>query len=103
MGISIRNSNGSDAHSGSSASADPARVGSLAEYARLLEDVRRDYDRTEEMYERAVEADLDPGHANSLGNYALFLESVRRDYDRAEEMYERAIAADPGRLFRGWF
>ena len=90
MGISIRNSNGSDAHSGSSASADSARVGSLAEYARLLEDVRRDYDRTEEMYERAVEAD--PDHANSLGDYALFLHYARRDYDRAEEMYERAIA-----------
>jgi len=84
MGISIRNSNGSDVHAGSSASADPARAGSLAEYAQLLEDVRRDYDRAEEMYEWTVEAD--PDHANNLGDYALFLHYARRDYDRAEEM-----------------
>ena len=72
----------------------------LVDYAQFLETVRRDYDRAEEMYKRAVEAD--PNNANSLGNYADFLETVRRDYDRAEEMYKRAVEADHGRLFRGW-
>ena len=54
--------------------------------------VRRDYDRVEEMYERAIKAD--PTNADILGYYADFLEGFRRDYDRAEEMYERAIEAD---------
>ena len=30
---------------------------SLVDYAQFLETVRRDYDRAEEMYKRAVEAD----------------------------------------------
>ena len=73
---------------------------SLVDYAWLLENVRGDYDRAEEMYKRAIEAD--PDHANNLGNYAVFLKNARRDYDRAEEMYKRAVEADHGRLFRGW-
>ena len=60
MGISIRDSNGSDARTGSSTPADPARANSLADYARFLHDVRRDYDRAERLYERAIEAD--PNH-----------------------------------------
>jgi len=62
-------------------------------YALFLKTIRRDYDRAEAMYERAIKAD--PNHANNLGNYANFLETIRRDYDRAEAMYERAIKADP--------
>ena len=62
-------------------------------YAFFLTDVRRDYDRAQDMYERAINAD--PNHANNLGNYAVFLKNVRRDYDRAQDMYERAINADP--------
>ena len=92
MGISIQGSSGSDAHAGSSTPADPATVSRLVDYAWFLHDVRRDYDRAEEMYERAVEAD--PNYANNLGNYANFLKNVRHDYDRAEEMYERAVEAD---------
>ena len=76
MGISIRDSSGSGARTGSSTLADPARADSLADYARFLEKVRRDYDRAEAMYERAIEAD--PNHADNLGNYARFLESARR-------------------------
>jgi len=62
-------------------------------YAFFLTDVRRDYDRAQDMYERAINAD--PNHANNLGNYAVFLKNVRREYDRAQDMYERAINADP--------
>ena len=62
-------------------------------YAVFLETVRREYDRAEAMYERAITAD--PTDADNLGNYAVFLKTVRREYDRAEAMYERAITADP--------
>ena len=62
-------------------------------YALFLKTIRRDYDRAEAMYERAIKAD--PNHADILGVYAVFLETIRRDYDRAEAMYERAIKADP--------
>ena len=62
-------------------------------YALFLKTIRRDYDRAEAMYERAIKAD--PNHADILGVYADFLETIRRDYDRAEAMYERAIKADP--------
>ena len=93
MGISIRDSSGSVAHTGSPTPADPATVSRLVDYAWFLHDVRRDYDRAEEMYERAITAD--PNNANNLGNYANFLTDVRHDHDRAQEMYERAITADP--------
>ena len=62
-------------------------------YAIFLTDVRREYDRAEAMFERAIDAD--PNHANNLGNYATFLKNVRHDHDRAEAMFERAIDADP--------
>ena len=95
MGISIRDSGDSDTGAGSSAPADPARASSFFDYARFLQNVRRDYDRAEEMYQQAIEAN--PNHARILGNYARFLQNVRRDYDRAEEMYQQAIEANPNR------
>ena len=95
MGISIRDSGDSDTGAGSSAPADPARASSFFDYARFLQNVRRDYDRAEEMWQRAIEAN--PNHARILGGYADFLENVRRDYDRAEEMYRRATRTDPNR------
>ena len=64
MGISIRGSGDSDADAGSSVPADPARASSFFDYARFLQNVRRDYDRAEEMYQRAIEAN--PNHANNL-------------------------------------
>ena len=42
--------------------------------------MRRDYDRAEEMYKRAVEAD--PKYAWGLRKYAHFLQYVRHNYDR---------------------
>ena len=66
----------------------------LGNYAVFLTDVRKDHDRAEEFYKRAVEAD--PINASVLGNYALFLKNVRKDHDRAEEFYRRAVDADPG-------
>ena len=73
MGISIRGSSDSGARAASSSTpADPVMASSLVDYALLLKSVRRDYDRAEEMYERAVEAD--PNHAYSLREYAYFLQ-----------------------------
>ncbi len=67
----------------------------LGNYANFLTDIRKDQDRAQELYERAIA--VDPEHANNLGNYAVFLKNIRKDQDRAEELYERAIAADPER------
>ena len=58
-----------------------------------MEEQQKDYDKAEEYYQRAVEAD--PKHANILGNYANFLCDQRKDYDKAEEYYQRAVEADP--------
>jgi Tfp pilus assembly protein PilF len=55
--------------------------------------VRKDYDRAEEFYKRAIEAD--PKDAASLTGYGLFMSCVRGDYDRADESYRRAVKADP--------
>ena len=58
MGISIRGSSDSGARAASSSTpADPVMASSLVDYAWLLESVRGDYDRAEEMYKRAIEAD----------------------------------------------
>ena len=48
----------------------------------LLDSVRNDYDKAEQLYKRAIAAN--PLHAYSLYNYALLLEDVRKDYDNAE-------------------
>ena len=46
MGISIQDSSGSDARTGSSTSSDPDKVDSLADYANFLRNIRRDYARS---------------------------------------------------------
>ena len=84
MGISIRNSNDSGTRTGSSVFVDPVKALSFVDYVRFLEKIRRDYDRAEVVYERAIEAD--PEHDMSLSNYAWFLWHVRRDYGRVETM-----------------
>ena len=95
MGISIRGSGDSGARAASSSTpTDPDMADGLVDYAQFLETVRRDYDRAEEMYKRAVEAD--PKYARGLRKYAHFLQYVRHNYDRAEEMYRRFIEADHG-------
>lgn len=59
----------------------------------FLSKVRKDPDRPEAMYQRAIESA--PQDGRILGSYALFLDQVRKAPDRAEAMYERAIEADP--------
>ena len=65
----------------------------LGNYANFLKNIRKDYDRAEEYYQKALEAD--PQQAINLGNYAIFLADNRKDYDRAEEYYQKALEADP--------
>lgn len=62
-------------------------------YATFLWEVRRDADKAEQMFDRALE--IDPSHPNTLSNYATFISTVRNEDDRAEEFYERTLAEDP--------
>jgi Tfp pilus assembly protein PilF len=54
-----------------------------------LKNVRKNYERAEELLERAIQAD--PQNAKFIGNYANFLTSIRKEHDRAELLYERAV------------
>ncbi|WP_423860934.1 tetratricopeptide repeat protein [Arachnia propionica] len=74
-------------------SRNPTNTNLLGLYAFFLKNIRQDYGRTEEIYERAIKAD--PNNPMILGSYATFLTDIRPDHDRAEEYYERAIKADP--------
>jgi Tfp pilus assembly protein PilF len=65
----------------------------LHNYAKFLQQIRKDYGKAETYYIRAFAAA--PGNATILNNYAYFLQSVRKDYDRAEAYYGQGIAADP--------
>ena len=54
---------------------------------------RKEYDKAEEYYKRALE--VAPDNGSALGNYGIFLQKIRKNYDRAEEYYKRALEADP--------
>ena len=62
-------------------------------YAIFLDDIRKDHDKAEEYFKKAVE--LDQKNANNLGNYAIFLRKNRTDYDKSEEYFKKAIGLDP--------
>ncbi|KAE8708972.1 hypothetical protein F3Y22_tig00110332pilonHSYRG00654 [Hibiscus syriacus] len=64
----------------------------LANYARFLHLVVKDYDRAEEYYKRAIEAD--PQDSEALGLFADFLWQVRNDHWEAEEIYLQALEVD---------
>ncbi|KAE8689608.1 hypothetical protein F3Y22_tig00110933pilonHSYRG00168 [Hibiscus syriacus] len=64
----------------------------LANYARFLHLVVKDYDRAEEFYKRAIEAD--PEDSEALGLFADFLWQVRNDHWEAEEIYSQALQVD---------
>ena len=54
--------------------------------------IREDYDRAEDYFLKALDAD--PKHAGVLEAYALFLAEIRKDYARAEGYHRKALAAD---------
>lgn len=72
--------------------AEPDNAVSLGNYANFLCDERRDLDRAEAMYRRAIAADPE---ALFLCNFATFLCDERRDLDGAEASYQAALELDP--------
>ena len=68
--------------------ADPKDANNLGNYANFLCDQRKDYDRAEEYYRRALQ--IDPNHINNLKNYAIFLKDIRHDAKAARKYRQRA-------------
>lgn len=64
----------------------------LTSYGIFLVEEREEFDRAEQMFERAIAAD--PENIFALGSLALFLKQKRKNYDRAEELYELATAGE---------
>lgn len=76
----------------------------LGSYAVFLTDVRKEHDRAQELYERALAAD--PNHANNLGSYArLLLErgNSAQAFEFIERAFKNAKEADDGLLAELWF
>ncbi|KAK2634648.1 hypothetical protein Ddye_029440 [Dipteronia dyeriana] len=69
----------------------------LSNYARFLHLVARDYDRAEELFNRAIQ--VEAADAEALSGYADFLWIIRKDLWGAEERYQQAMAADPNNPF----
>ena len=65
----------------------------LGNYGLFLEIERKDHDRAEEMFERALS--LEPENVNNLSNYGLFLMQTRKNHARAREIFERVLKIDP--------
>lgn len=68
----------------------------LVSYADFLTDVRKDHDRAELFYKRALEAE--PNYAVGSANYAIFLYTVRKDHDRAERFFKGALEVEPSNV-----
>lgn len=65
----------------------------MGNYANFLRRIRKDYDKAEEHYQKALA--LEPESANSNSSHAIFLTNIRKDYDKAEEYYQKALVLDP--------
>ncbi|KAL3523952.1 hypothetical protein ACH5RR_016786 [Cinchona calisaya] len=74
-------------------SQDPKNPLLLCNYAQFLHLVAHDYDRAEECFKRAIQAELPD--AESLSRYADFLWTVRKDLWRAEDTYLQALSIEP--------
>jgi len=71
---------------------DPHSSDALLGYATFLEYVRRQNDRAEAMYLRAVEQ---PSDAQARFAYAKFLMKVRGDYESARSVVDEAVSLNP--------
>ncbi len=58
-----------------------------------MEDIRKDYDRAEDFYKKALK--IEPKNAKYLGIYANFLKNIRKDYDKAEVFYKKVLDIEP--------
>mmetsp|Transcript_22138 Transcript_22138/g.51076 ORF Transcript_22138/g.51076 Transcript_22138/m.51076 type:complete len:304 (+) Transcript_22138:528-1439(+) len=68
----------------------------VADFASFVNKVRKDPDRAEALYRRALA--VEPTQPQALGNYARFLANVRGDLHRAEGLYEQALANGPNHV-----
>ena len=68
----------------------------MYEYALFLKNSRKDYDRAEEFYKKAI--DIDPNSASKLGNYAHHLIISKNDFISAKKCIDKAFALQPGDL-----
>eukprot|EP00250_Pteridium_aquilinum_P015281 c22490_g1_i1 orf=319-2097(+) len=69
----------------------------LANYAQFLFLVRKDHDRAEELFRRAVLCD--PLDGNAISRFASFLWLARRNLAAAGRAYKAAVRADPSNSF----
>ncbi|XP_008796732.3 uncharacterized protein LOC103712105 [Phoenix dactylifera] len=65
----------------------------LSNYAQLLYQYEKDFDRANHFFRWAVNAE--PADGEAMSRYALFLWRGRGDLEGAEEMFLEAIQADP--------
>jgi tetratricopeptide (TPR) repeat protein len=70
---------------------EPDHANILVNYAIFLKNIRKDYDRAEEMYKRALEKE--PDRAYILGNYAGFLLALGRAEGREVLARARLVLA----------
>jgi len=73
---------------------EPKHVAAHVNLGNLFRDVRKDYDRAEELYKTSI--GLDPKHVQAHTNLGTLLSNdARKDYDGAERMHRKAIELDP--------
>ena len=66
----------------------------ISNFARFMEDVRRDYDEAERLRQKALA--LEPTDVEAICGYAGFLMDIRHNHRKAERLYREAGKLEPG-------
>jgi tetratricopeptide (TPR) repeat protein len=69
-------------------------------YAHHLHYTKKDYDKAEQHYLKALAIDPDSVNANS--NYANLLFDGRKDYEKAEQHYLKTLEIDPDEVYANY-